>query len=108
MARSRTVLRMPLYFAAGTCALAAYVACSATDEPETFSDASSGSGGALSSSTSSGGGTNLDFDGGGVGGLADGQVCAAEVHHGELLPLDMYVMLDQSYCPNLIRIDQAW
>lgn len=69
--------------------------CSATDS-------SSGSGGTSAGGSSASGGSSGTIgvggssatDGGGTGGF--GATCAADVYDGELVPLDMFVMLDTS------------
>ncbi len=63
--------------------------------------ASGGTGGGSSGTGGSGtGGTGIfnpdAGNSGGSGGLTEAGTCAGEVHKGELIPLDMYVMLDTS------------
>jgi hypothetical protein len=72
-----------------------FVACSATDSSSgtggTSAGGSSASGG--SSGTIGVGGSSAS-DGGGTGGIGAG--CASDTYSGELVPLDMFVMLDRS------------
>jgi hypothetical protein len=68
------------------------------------SSASSGGGGSGGSSAAGGSGAvnfggsgNIDLDGGGgTGGGSGGQACAEDVYDGELVPLDLFLMLDKS------------
>ncbi len=60
-----------------------------------------GSGGGAASGTGGGGGINVGGNGGSInvdggGGSGNFQGCASDVHNGELVPLDMYMMLDKS------------
>jgi hypothetical protein len=62
----------------------------------------SGFGGGGSSSAGVGGGNGsagsggLGNSGSGLGGGADAATCASEVHKGQVIPLDMFIMVDQS------------
>ena len=59
---------------------------------------SAGSNGGSGGITGGSGGVLIDSGSGGSGGsnLPDGGECAADTHTGELVPLDLYVMLDRS------------
>jgi hypothetical protein len=78
------------------------VACSATNGPNGFTTGSGGTNAGAGGSTKSGGpGTGGDeglFDAGlpPDGSIDDAGSCAAESKKAEQLPLDMYIMLDQS------------
>jgi hypothetical protein len=70
------------------------VACSgANSSSGAGGGAASGNGGSGALNTGGNGNINVD-GGGGSGGIPQG--CATESHNGELSPLDMYLMLDQS------------
>jgi len=101
-----TILRLALATAAFA-AVPLFSACSAS------SSATGGSGGSTAAAGSSGGGaggvsggtggsggsTQINLDGGssgGSGGLTEAGTCAGDIQKGELIPLDMYVMLDTS------------
>ncbi len=69
------------------------VACSsANGESKVGSGGSGGTAGSADGSAGSGGG--LSGNGGGSGGLPPG--CAADTYGGQLVPLDMFIMLDRS------------
>lgn len=86
--------------------IATAAACSASNPGNTFTTGAGGessgpgSGGAGSGVHAGGTGTGGDemlFDAGGTdGSLTDASACAAESTKAEQLPLDMYIMLDQS------------
>ncbi|MBW2456526.1 MAG: VWA domain-containing protein [Deltaproteobacteria bacterium] len=73
----------------GALAFSATQACSASSEGD---DGTGGTGASASGSSSGDGGMTLD------GGTSDasGGACAADTYPGELVPLDLYVMLDKS------------
>ena len=53
-----------------------------------------GNAAAAGGTAGTGGGINTDSGTGGGGGF--GAACAADIHDGELVPVDMFVMLDRS------------
>jgi hypothetical protein len=89
---------------AGFAALLALGACSAADKPTESDGATAASpsidldlgGGKAGSGTggTSGPGTGLTANGCDV--MSDAEVCAAQAYEGEAIPLDIYIMFDQS------------
>ncbi|MEO5727514.1 MAG: hypothetical protein ABI134_15015, partial [Byssovorax sp.] len=77
-------------------------ACSAVNTTNTFTSGSggnnSGAGGSGNGNGSAGSGGEDGFDAGATsdGSVTDANACAAESTKAEQLPLDMYIMLDQS------------
>ncbi len=82
------------------------IACSADSGKDTAGSGATGIGGGAATSgtggvgngTGNGGGINLDSGSGASGGssLVDGSACAAETQTANLVPLDLYIMLDKS------------
>ena len=80
---------------------ASSAACSATNTINAFTTGSGGTNAGVGGSTNSGGpgsGGEIAFDAGVTpdGSIDDAGACAAESKKAEQLPLDMYIMLDQS------------
>ena len=82
----------------GGVALITAAACSASSSTHQFSGAGGSSGGGGSGNGGPGSGGEVAFDAGlpPDGSMSDGGACAAESKKAEQLPLDMYIMLDQS------------
>lgn len=82
-------------------AMALY-ACSATDgegrkaPKDSSGDQGQGRDGAGASGNGDGPGLDIDDDDGGTGDLDENSACASDKRVGELVPLDVYVMLDRS------------
>lgn len=79
---------------AALAAVAMGVAAACSSATGTNKVGGSGGGAASGGSSGNGGGGGITTDGGGSGGLGPG--CASHTYNGQLVPLDMYVMLDHS------------
>ena len=93
MSRASFASRMMSLFAIGLGAVALSASCSATHNSE-FTSGSGGLGGGSSSSGDIGFGAGSQ--GGNNSGAGGSIACAAEPHVAQQVPLDIYIMLDQS------------